>query len=203
MKFSTSSSFLFLGLLFRPTVGTSVDDGAAQQQWNQHNTTGIRKMTEDEGEKFYFEYWNFGGLSSSLGMGNAGFDPTAGKKELLPALALHTGNDSESFDLAERYSRSARRALAMLLGRDFKCPTGTVSCTSIGHPDSCCGENDTCEIVKDTGSGTVGCCPAGENCGGTVSSCAQGYTSCPSRIGGGCCIPGYSCVSQGCERHLS
>lgn len=201
MKFSTSSPFLFLALLFRPTVGTSVDNGAEQQQWNQHNAAGVRKMTEDESEKFYFEYWDFGGgLSSPLG-NNASFDSAinGGKKELQPALALHTGDDSESFDTSEGYSRSARRALAMLLGRDFKCPTGTVSCTAIGHPDSCCGENDTCEIVKDTGSGTVGCCPAGENCGGSVGSCAQGYTSCPSQLGGGCCIPGYSCVSQGCE----
>ncbi|CRG85189.1 Bud site selection protein 6 [Talaromyces islandicus] len=102
MKFFTSP-FLFLALLFRSTVGTSVDDGAEQQQqqqqWNQHNATGVRKMTGDEGEKFYFEYWDFGSSSSSLG--NASFDPAAGKGDLQPALALHMGNDSEGFDLPE------------------------------------------------------------------------------------------------------
>lgn len=202
MKFFTSPSFLFLALLFRPAVGTSVGDGAAsgeqqQQQWDQQNAKGIRKMTEDEGEKFFFEYWDFGGLPSTLG--NTSSDPATGRRDLQPALALHSANDSESFDISEKNSRNARRALAILLGRDFKCPSGTASCSSIGRPDSCCNEGDTCEIVQDTGLGTVGCCPAGENCGGSVGSCAQGYTSCPSRLGGGCCIPGYTCVSQGCE----
>lgn len=147
---------------------------------------GVKKMTDDEGEKFFFNYWDFGHEGWSTGDDNltdSRHDPGMQGRSypLRSSLAL----ELDPFSLRFR--------------RDFKCPTGTFGCTSINRPDSCCSFGDTCELVQDTGSGDVGCCPQGQVCSGTIGSCQKDYTSCPASLGGGCCIPGYDCVSGGCE----
>lgn len=102
------------------------------------------------------------------------------------------------------FSRNRARSLvaveAKLAGakRDFTCPTGTSSCSSIGYPDSCCQAGTTCVQIDDTGLGPVGCCPDGESCAGTIA-CSDGQQGCSSESGGGCCIPGYACASVGCK----
>jgi hypothetical protein len=95
--------------------------------------------------------------------------------------------------------RRAASALAFLEKRQWSCPSGTSSCGSIGHPNSCCGEGETCVEVPDTGLGPVGCCPAGAACGGGISGCPDGSTPCGSEVGGGCCIPGFVCAGVGCK----
>ncbi|KAJ5182392.1 hypothetical protein N7492_000008 [Penicillium capsulatum] len=127
---------------------------------------GVRKMGFDEGEKFFFEDWRFIDDSSAL---------------LIP----------RSYPLEEAFHPSRR---GWLKARDFKCPTDTHACTNIHRSDRCCGLGSTCELVKDTGSGEVGCCANGSICSGVVGSCQRGYTACSSALGGGCCIPGYECV---------
>jgi hypothetical protein len=173
---------------------------------SRQNALGVRKMSGNEGEKFFFEYWTWDDADGSVAGNTSGLAPRdinkadlPGHAHLRPALALHTNEPTDSFQLAERYSGPARRALSILLGRGFECPTGTYSCTSINKPDSCCNVGDTCQGVQDTGLGSVGCCPPGESCSGGLSSCAPNYTSCPSNLGGGCCIPGYECVTGGCK----
>lgn len=201
----TTSSYMFYGasVLFASlATSTGINSTGIAQRYGQQIPSMVRKMSSDEGEKFYFNYWSwddpFLSSSSTRDVVNASITELA---EPQPAMLLHTSTDADSLLSAEMkgdYARSARRALFMLLGRDFQCPTGTFSCTSIGQPDSCCGDGATCVIVQDTGLGVVGCCPAGETCGDTVSSCGAGYTSCASSLGGGCCIPGYTCVTGGC-----
>ena len=206
----TTSSYMLYGasLLFGSiVVSTSTSAGINSTEINEYGgklPSVVRKMSDDEGEKFYFDYWSwddpfFSSSSSKRDVVNTSMTELV---ELQPAILLHTSTDADSLLLVDKkqdYARSARRALFMLLGRDFQCPTGTFSCTSIGQPDSCCGNGATCVIVQDTGLGVVGCCPAGETCGDTVSSCGAGYTSCASSLGGGCCIPGYTCVTGGCR----
>lgn len=206
----TTSSFMLYGasLLFASiAVSTSTSAGINSTEINEYGgrlPSVVRKMSDDEGEKFYFDYWSwddpfFSSSSSKRDVINTSMTELV---ELQPAILLHTSTDADSLlsaDEKQDYARSARRALFMLLGRDFQCPTGTFSCTSIGQPDSCCGNGATCVVVQDTGLGVVGCCPAGETCGDTVSSCGAGYTSCASSLGGGCCIPGYTCVTGGCR----
>ncbi|KAJ5131832.1 hypothetical protein N7448_005990 [Penicillium atrosanguineum] len=147
---------------------------------------GIRKMAPDEGEKFFLSYYNFAvSTDGNSTLSDRDLDP----KYEYPLLA-------RSFPF-----QSALEVPGNALGletRDFNCPTGTNACTSIGRSDRCCSTGSTCEIVTDTGSGDVGCCPSGEVCSGTVGSCASGYTTCSAALGGGCCIPGYECVSGGC-----
>ncbi|KAL2157369.1 hypothetical protein VTH06DRAFT_6187 [Thermothelomyces fergusii] len=99
--------------------------------------------------------------------------------------------------------RRAASALALLEKRQWACPGGTRSCASIGFPNSCCGVDETCVEVADTGLGPVGCCPSGATCSGGVSGCADGSTACGSDIGGGCCIPGFVCMGIGCVRPSS
>ncbi|RHZ57651.1 hypothetical protein CDV55_104893 [Aspergillus turcosus] len=152
---------------------------------------GVKKMSEDEGEKFFFDYWDFEGADET---------------------GLMTTNEtcsSQSYETPEapeiqpriypfRPSVPNNMGFSPLFRRDFKCPTGTLACTAIGRPNSCCGAGDTCVLVQNTGLGDVGCCPQGQTCSGVIGSCQQGYTGCPASIGGGCCIPGYECVSGGC-----
>ena len=103
---------------------------------------------------------------------------------------------------AQELFRRAASALAHLQGRQWLCPSGTNSCSSIGFPNSCCASGETCVQIEDTGLGSVGCCPSGANCSGSIKNCASGNTPCASEIGGGCCIPGFVCQGVGCKYHL-
>lgn len=203
----TTSPYMLYGasVLFASIAASTSTTAINSTDVNQYSgqlPSAVRKMSDDEGEKFYFDYWgwddSFLSPTSNSEVVNASM---AELVEPQPAILLHASTDADSFLSStgkQDYARSGRRALFMLLGRDFQCPTGTFSCTSIGQPDSCCSNGATCVIVQDTGLGVVGCCPAGETCGDTVNSCGSGYTSCSSSLGGGCCIPGYTCVTGGC-----
>ncbi|KAL2872135.1 putative GPI anchored protein [Aspergillus lucknowensis] len=172
-------------------------NAAIQALLSQQSVQGVQKMSDDEGEKFFMDYWHFGEDSfvanstvSPDNSQNTQFD----RNTVLP----------RSYPLSRPFSLGVERfsgiRLSPLIRRDFQCPAGTHACTSIDRSDSCCGTDETCVVVEDTGSGDVGCCPAGRDCSGTIGSCWEGYTSCPSSLGGGCCIPGYDCVSGGCAR---
>ncbi len=205
MRPTTPSYMLYGASVLYASVALSASTSAGINSTNIDQGHGgqlpsvVRKMSSDEGEKFYFDYWSW---DDALSLSSLARDfGNTSLTQPQPAVLLHTSTDTDwliSADEKRNYSRSARRALSVLLGRDFQCPTGTFSCTSIGQPDSCCGDGATCVIVQDTGLGVVGCCPAGETCGDTVSSCGAGYSSCSSSLGGGCCIPGYTCVTGGC-----
>lgn len=147
---------------------------------------GVRKMSNDEGEKFFLDYWSFHD-SNERSMGNITDSDPARPRQIQP----------RSYPYQPAAFPNLARGLS-LFQRDFQCPAGTSSCTSINRPSSCCASGDTCELVQDTGSGDVGCCPQGQTCSGVVGSCQSGYTACPASLGGGCCIPGYECVSGGC-----
>lgn len=88
-----------------------------------------------------------------------------------------------------------------LLKRQFQCPAGTASCSSIGAPDVCCGTGLTCINVQgDSDAGSVGCCPEGQTCAGSVSCDSNnGYSACPDAPNGGCCMPGFQCSGVGCK----
>ncbi|CAG8942473.1 unnamed protein product [Penicillium salamii] len=156
---------------------------------------GVRKMSDDEGEKFFLDYWDF--------MGSTG-DTDSQLPEGFNQTSLSTDFDN-GYSPARLVGRSFPFGSSTpsvfgdgLQARHFKCPVGTWACTSIGRSDRCCGSGETCEIVKDTGHGDVGCCALGKTCNGMVGSCAAGYTACSQALGGGCCIPGYHCVEGGC-----
>jgi hypothetical protein len=186
-------------------------------------------MSADEGEKFFFEDWFFGdenrdssdelserdlyhrvwnGTGSSSGK-DGDEDEDEDEYDYSPAKFIAQSfpfepsfpplSGSNWVSASDSASDSASEALSRLGARNFKCPTGTSACTSIGRSDRCCGSGETCEIVTDTGHGTVGCCPSWKKCTGTIGSCSGGYSACASALGGGCCIPGYDCVAGGCE----
>ncbi|GFF77288.1 hypothetical protein IFM47457_04364 [Aspergillus lentulus] len=151
---------------------------------------GVKKMSEDEGEKFFFNYWDFEG-AHEVGL-------TTTETYSSQSYGNHEAPEIQPRAYPFRPSVPINMGFSPLFRRDFKCPTGTFACTAIDRPDSCCGAGDTCVLVQDTGLGDVGCCPQGQTCSGVIGSCQQGYMSCPASMGGGCCIPGYECVSGGC-----
>ncbi|KAE8354846.1 hypothetical protein BDV28DRAFT_67893 [Aspergillus coremiiformis] len=167
-------------------------NAAIQSQLSQTPVQGIKKMSDDEGEKFFLDYWYFDEASQTELQTSEKTQPDLHPRSYpnQPAHPLGLDETSGSHGWMSHFSP--------LFRRDFKCPAGTYSCTSINRPNSCCSTGSTCELVQDTGSGDVGCCPDGQQCAGTIGSCQQGYTSCPASLGGGCCIPGYECVSGGC-----
>lgn len=145
---------------------------------------GVRKMSNDEGEKFFMDYW---GLSDGYSnpkwlMGN----------NTIPQLS------SFQPPVSARGGGGGRGGALDMTKRDFQCPAGSKSCTAIDRPSSCCGTDETCELVEDTGSGDVGCCAQGQQCSGNIGTCQSGYQACPASMGGGCCFPGYDCVDGGC-----
>lgn len=168
---------------------------------------GVKKMSDDEGEKFWPEYWYFDdevtGEEDSLGrQNNKAYSMWANNSEPISFRAsfpLHTDEQVDAPYLIGRYLPAPRDLLSPLVRRAFQCPSGTYSCSSINRPGSCCGTGETCQLIQDTGLGDVGCCPSGETCSGSVTTCSSGYTSCPNNSGGGCCIPGYQCVESGCK----
>lgn len=164
---------------------------------------GVKKMSDDEGEKFFLDYWSFGDVFSSVNISERylsdeeGFSPARFVAQSYPfGPSYSLGSDGDIELLPREYNDSADNLFEK---RDFKCPTGTWACASIGRSDRCCGSGETCEIVADTGHGNVGCCPSWKTCSGMIGSCKSGYTACSQALGGGCCVPGYDCVEGGCK----
>lgn len=170
---------------------------------------GMRKMSTDEGEKFFYDDWRF--VDDSQGRSPRS-DLTVVDHDMMsvdedadqrtPWIFLPRSHFFEPASPASHphgLEQSSVRHRSPLEARDFKCPTDTQACTNIHRSDRCCGLESTCELVKDTGLGDVGCCANGKTCSGQVGSCQRGYTACSQALGGGCCIPGYACVAGGCE----
>jgi len=148
---------------------------------------GIKKMSTDEGEMFMLDNWVFAPSESKRSeyedLGN-------GTYQARPAIRPNAADE-----WLERL-----RIRDVLLKRQFKCPEGTLSCSSIGAPDVCCGGSSTCVNVPDSDIGDVGCCPNGQTCSGSIScNESAGYTACPNSSNGGCCLPGFQCSGIGCK----
>jgi hypothetical protein len=157
-----------------------------KQKLLHEKPVGVRKMSTDEGEMFMLDNWIF---ASDL-----------------RATSKQDGNgtceaQSPLRPLADEGFLSGLRIRAALLKRQFACPTGTSSCGLIGAPDVCCGAGSICINVSNSpGVGSVGCCPQGQTCAGSIScNTAAGYSSCPDAPNGGCCLPGFRCDGIGCE----
>lgn len=177
---------------------------------------GVRKMSGDESEMFFMEYWQIDAklydadnlsyrdrnrrLIRSHGpdlVENAvpGLRNASIPHILEAPFALH----SERRIMSNPLLRRLPQALSLLGERAFQCPSGTSDCSSISRPDSCCPSGEACQLITDSGQGDVGCCGQEQSCSQQVAGCQQGYSSCPGTQGGGCCIPGYVCVGVGCE----
>lgn len=201
-------------------------NAAIEEKLEQQRIVGVRKMSDDEGEKFFLDYWYFADEPDEIELGDVTehgrrsddiedlVRPGLSWKDVdkasalwangsaflpfRPPFPLHGDEQIVPLRLLRRYLR-ASGVLSPLVKRGFQCPAGTHSCSSINRPNSCCGTGETCQLVEDTGLGDVGCCPQGHSCSGGVTACEKGYSSCPSNLGGGCCIPGYKCVEDGCK----
>lgn len=175
-----------------------------EAQFARSPVHGVKKMEPDPGQKFYLDYWNFvddsqGRLRERDGSARAEIEePLHDNTTIGSASATNKLIFPKYFPLEASLPQQASSG-NMLGRRDFKCPTDTSACTSIDRSDRCCSTGDTCEIVKDTGSGDVGCCGQGLTCSGEVGLCPNQYKTCPQSLGGGCCIPGYECVEGGCK----
>ena len=182
----------------------------------RHKPVGARKMSDDESEMFFVEYWQFNAELGDMDVSSTwerarsklrSLDPRQAEEDVLglqnasvPHLldapfALHTERQLINIPILRRLSRAS----SDFGERNLQCPTGTSSCVSIDRPNSCCPSEQTCQLVTDTGKGDVGCCAQGQACSQQVSDCKQGYPSCPDNQGGGCCIPGHVCVGVGCK----
>lgn len=156
------------------------------QKLQHEKPIGVKKMSVDEGEMFMLDNWIF---ASDLGRrSDYGNNTIEAQSPLRP--------------LAEDDFFARMRIRAALSKRQFACPAGTNSCSSIGAPDVCCGSGSTCINVNDSpGVGSVGCCPQGQRCAGSIScDTSSGYSSCPDAPNGGCCLPGFRCSGIGCKR---
>ncbi|KAL2355712.1 hypothetical protein BJ546DRAFT_840197 [Cryomyces antarcticus] len=177
-----------------------------QKQLAWHAPAGVRKMSGDEGEKFYLEYWQFGGWGlDDQGHGHVD-TPQLRRKSTDPEdQQQHYSNISipipfePPFPVHANPEQQHLRFLPrnIFRKRTFNCPVGTNSCASVNRPNSCCTAGELCIIVTDTGLGDVGCCPAGTNCAGPVAGCdtAAGYTSCPNSQNGVTSFPPTSIAS--------
>lgn len=187
---------------------------AIQKRLAAQRAVGVRKMSGDDGEMFFPEYWVFESEIDNYPAKNHG-------KRTLVSSHLEDYQDREGLNnwpnstllrplqaplslhsVESRVwtgNRMPRAILEKLYKRDFKCPGNTFSCTSINRPNSCCQIGESCQSIPDAGLGDVGCCAQGQTCSQQVSSCQQGYKSCPVSSGGGCCIPGYECDDVGCK----
>ena len=163
-------------------------DAEVQAKLAWQAPVSVKKMSVDEGEKFFLHYWDFGEQSLDLESNTEGrteeYSNFSMANLLLPAIAPHAEGEEPSRRL---FGRS-------IFQRAFQCPSGTISCSSIGQDDLCCEAGDTCVSL----SSGVGCCPQDETCGDAISDCTNGYTSCPNSPNGGCCVPGASCEGSGC-----
>lgn len=194
-------------------------NGGIQEKLANQKPIGVHKMSGDAGEMFFPDYWVF-----DKELKNAPANPQLDRRiptsrlpnehqhsgmleewanstllyPLQAPLNLHSDQQSESKHFLRRLHRLPRALLYQLDERDFQCPGNTISCTSINRPNSCCPTGESCQPITNIGLGDVGCCAQGQTCSQQVSSCQEGYKSCPGSSGGGCCIPGYECDGVGC-----
>lgn len=177
----------------------------------------VRKMSGDQGEMFFPEYWQFeaktNGASKLELEGKRPIPRSLGPLEdksivkdwtnastrqpLQAPFSMHT-NQLDTRPLLRRLLRSPE-AIFALDTRSFACPGGTHDCTSINRPYSCCAVGLVCQLTTDAGLGDVGCCEPGQVCGEEVSGCPEADIACPDSLGGGCCIPGSVCDGVGCK----
>lgn len=149
---------------------------------------GVKKMSVDEGEMFMLDNWIFASdverRSEASDYGNDTFQALSPLRPLV---------EDDFF--------ARMRIRAALSKRQFACPTGTNSCSSISAPDVCCSTSTTCINVENSpGVGSVGCCPRGQRYAGSIRcDTAQGFSSCPDAPNGGCCLPGFQCNGIGCK----
>ncbi len=158
-----------------------------QQKMMKERPIGVKKLSTDPGEMFMLDNWIFASdLHSPSDVGDLGNETD----QVLSPLRPITENDF--------FSRIRIRDI--LLGRQFACPEGTASCTSIGAPDVCCFTGSTCiNTNSNSDAGSIGCCPNGQTCAGPVHcDTSAGYSSCPGSSNGGCCLPGFRCQGVGC-----
>lgn len=192
-------------------------DGIAITPHTTRVSIAVRKMSGDQGEMFFPEYWQFEAEINSesklaldrrrpipRSLGPLEDEPTfkdwvnASLPQPLQApFSLHTSHQLNSRPLFSRLLRSPRDIFA-LDTRAFACPGGTSDCSSINRPYSCCAAGLVCQLTTDSGLGDVGCCNPGEVCGEEVSGCPEEDSVCPDSLGGGCCIPGSVCDGVGC-----
>lgn len=193
-------------------------DGIAITPHTTRVSIAVRKMSGDQGEMFFPEYWQFEAEINSesklaldrrrpipRSLGPLEDEPTfkdwvnASLPQPLQApFSLHTSHQLNSRPLFSRLLRSPRDIFA-LDTRAFACPGGTSDCSSINRPYSCCAAGLVCQLTTDSGLGDVGCCNPGEVCGEEVSGCPEEDSVCPDSLGGGCCIPGSVCDGVGCK----
>lgn len=184
-----------------PEDGDLIKRGlSAMEQMGRRAPIGVQKMSEQEDAMFFLDYWQFEEEPSLQHEFARRSVPAHHANEtmdqiLLPPILLHS----------DTFGQSPLQGRMPLLGRDlfkrFTCPLGTNSCDGISRPYACCGTDEVCVSVKNTGLGDVGCCPAGQSCNSTVTECdtAAGFKSCPGFDGGGCCIPDFDCFGVGCK----
>ncbi|PNP43852.1 hypothetical protein TGAMA5MH_04135 [Trichoderma gamsii] len=187
-------------LLLPTTILALVAEVAA----NQPLATAIKKQLPDANEKLFPDHLAFEPLPALNP-----FETTAPANLWLDG---HEEQDASSSNLTKRYHpafayhfqeseedllKRAADVLAILENR-AACPSGTESCSGIGSPDKCCADGSYCTNVSDSDAEQIACCPNGATCGGGVGACPSNAVSCPSALGGGCCIPGYVCVGVGC-----
>lgn len=172
---------------------------------DQPLATAIKKQLPDANEKLFPDHLAFEPLpalnpfettvATNLWLDDQE-DKDAGStnstKRYHPAFSYHFQESEE--DLLKR----AADVLVILQNR-AACPSGMESCSSIGSPDKCCTDGTYCTNVSNSDSEQIACCPDGATCGGGVGACPSDAVSCPSELGGGCCIAGYVCQGVGCK----
>ena len=179
---------------------------------------GLLKMSLEEGEMFFPEYWRFDpdkharpGITSLQQVQEQEKDMQRGLRNatlsdcLEAPLKLHKLHHNQPVwpqSVIDWLPRMPRGLFTPLSRRGFQCPGDTLSCTEINRPNSCCPIGGTCQLISEGEFGDVGCCRDGPTCSQQIAGCLNGYTSCPAVSGGGCCIPGYECVDVGCEIRL-
>lgn len=146
--------------------------------------TAIRKMSPHADQKFLDHYAAFAPdtTSSSSGSDVTAEGNTTGLAPPFRPLHLHL-----------------RPRNLLFLGSRDACPAGMSGCSAAGAPSKCCPDGSYCAAVSDQTAGGIACCPDGASCLGEVAACPADAVSCPSELGGGCCIPGFVCFGVGCK----
>ncbi|KAL5120147.1 hypothetical protein ACEQ8H_001973 [Pleosporales sp. CAS-2024a] len=169
------------------------------QRLKREKPVGVKKMSEDEGEMFLLDNWIFASDVHPRASASSVYANDTGAASSV--YANDTGAaQSPLRPLADKDWFARMRVRAALSKRQFACPAGTKSCASMGAPDVCCGTASTCiRVVDSPGVGSVGCCPLGHRCAGSIRCDTQnGYFACPNAPNGGCCLPGFQCDGIGC-----
>ncbi|QMW31274.1 hypothetical protein G4B84_006655 [Aspergillus flavus NRRL3357] len=171
-------------------------NAAIQSQLSQTSVQGIKKMSDDEGEKFFLDYWYFGETNQT----DLQSSQPSEKRQSSLHPRIYPYQPSHPLDLgANVYTVTITVSSTVMVST----VTDTVPATSTVSSSSSSSSSTTKSSSESTGEFTPPARPTSlstATASQTGSICPIGFYACSAVYQGGCCRTGRDCDTSSCPQ---